>query len=406
MASQKGLSGFGNTWISRKLERLLLTRQHGEFVMDVIDRIDKSLKVAGVKVERLHPIGQANSITSRYRYFFEGLGSAAAIYRAENDGRDFIFVDFNKAAEEIDNISRSDVIGRNIADVFPKTRATGLIDIFTRVYETSKPESFHVRLLKDGVITGWRSNYVYKLSSGEIVAVYSSDTKRRQMDQQAIAYHKKLRELASELSLSEERQRRKIAANLHDQLSQWLAISVMKLGFIRDSVDSKAAEELDEISETICKSIDSVRGLIYDLSSSTLYRFGLEAAVFEYVNTLLKKYDNIDWKFVSGRETVNLPEDISVLLFQSVRELLFNIIKYAKASHVVVEMQICGDYYEVKVSDDGVGFDVSSAGCLKRSGGFGLFHMAERLEHVGGELQIDSQPSNASRFCLRIPYSN
>jgi signal transduction histidine kinase len=374
--------------------------------MDVIDKIDGSLKVAGLQVERLHPKGQSNSITSRYRHFFEGLGSAAAVYRAENDGREFIFADFNKAAEEIDNISRNKVIGRNIVDVFPKTRASGLLDVFARVYETGRAERFHVRLLKGGVITGWRSNYVYKLPGGEIVAIYSSDTKRRQMDQQAIAYSHKLRELATELSLSEERQRRKIAANLHDQLSQWLAIAVMKLGFIRDSVDPEVVEELDVVDETIRKAIDSVRGLVYDLSSPTLYRFGLKAAVFEYVNTLFKKYDNIDCEFISGRETVKLPEDISVLLFQSVRELLFNIIKYAKASRVLIEMQICGDYYEIKVSDDGVGFDVSQVGCLKRSGGFGLFHMAERLEHVGGELQMDSQLSKGSRFCLRVPYSN
>jgi len=374
--------------------------------MDVVDNIDKSLKVSGAQTEAVCLKGRHNTTSGLYKHFFDQLGTPAAIYRAENDSRDFIFVDFNKAAEQIDNISRSHVIGRNIVDVFPKTRSTGLVDVFARVHKTGKPERFHLRFLKGGVITGWRSNYVFRLPDGKIVSTYSSDTKRRQMDQQADENRKKLRELTSELSLSEERQRRKIAANLHDQLSQWLAISVMKLGLIRDSVDADVVDEIDEISETIRKAINSVRELIYDLSSPTLYRFGLEAAVFEYVTNLFKKYDNLKCKFVSGNETVKLKEDINILLFQSIRELLFNIIKHAKASRVLVEMQMHGGYYEVRVIDNGVGFDVLSVGSLKRSGGFGLFHMAERLEHVGGKLQIDSQPSKGSRFCLRVPCSN
>jgi len=62
--------------------------------MDVIDKIDKSLKVAGLQVETLHPKGKVNSTASLYRHFFTDLGSAAAVYRVENEGRDFIFVDF------------------------------------------------------------------------------------------------------------------------------------------------------------------------------------------------------------------------------------------------------------------------------------------------------------------------
>lgn len=375
--------------------------------MDVVERIDNSFKVAETQLETVH-LKRAGSrfIDPSYKHLFDGLGSAAAIYRVENDGRDFIFVDINKAAEQIDNISRSEVIGRNIVDVFPKTRSSGLIDVFARVFKTGKPERFYVKLLKEGVVTGWRRNNVYKLPDGKIAATYYSDMQRKEMVRLSIEHRQMLRELTSELALSEERQRRKIAAHLHDELSQWLAISIMKMGFARESLDGAAAEEIDDVIETMHKAIDSVRSLVYDLSSPTLYRFGLEAAVIEYATALFKKHDNISCEFISGRETVKLQEDISVLLFQSIRELLFNVIKYAKASQVVVEMQISGYYYEVKVCDDGVGFDVSSAGFLSRSGGYGLFHIAERLEHVGGTFQIDSEPSKGSRFCLRIPYSN
>lgn len=370
-----------------------------------VGRIEKSVDGASSKVEQLHPKERDRcSVEQSYRFLFNAMNTPAAIYSTVNNGKDFIFTNLNTAAEQIDNLKRSNVIGRNIIDVFPMTQSSGLIEVLARVYETGIAENFNLKLFKDSVIVGCRCNYVYKLPDGQVVAIYSSDTKRRQTAQQLIAHRQMLRELTSELSLSEERQRRKIAANLHDELSQWLAISMMKLGFIRDSVDDETVEEIDEISETISKAIDSVRTLIYDLSSPTLYRFGLEAAVFEHITTLFEKHDDINCEFVTAKETVELNEDLNVLIFQSVRELLFNIIKYAKASQVVVDMKISGDYYVVKVSDDGVGFDVSSIGSLNRSGGFGLFHMAERLDHVGGKLDIDSEPAKGSSFCLRVPF--
>ena len=191
----------------------LLTMQHGEVAMDVIDRIDDSFKVTETQRETVR-IKERGSrfVEGDYNHFFNAINSAAAIYRVENDGRDFIFVDFNKAAEQIDNISRSQVIGRNIVDVFPKTLDCGLIDVFARVFKTGKPESFYLKLLKDGAVSGWRKNNVYKLSDGKIAATYHTDTQRKQMVRLSIEHRQKLRELTSELSLSEERQRRKIVS--------------------------------------------------------------------------------------------------------------------------------------------------------------------------------------------------
>lgn len=375
--------------------------------MEFIEKVDNSLKDTNLRLEQLYRKDRiASSQEGDYKFLFQEMGTPSAIYCVENNARDFIFSDFNTAAEQIDNISKSDVIGRNIIDVFPKTRTSGLLEAFSRVYKTGKPESFYVKLFNDGEIIGWRKNYVYQLPDKRIVAIYSSDTERHQADEQLIAHRRRLRDLTCQLSLSEERQRRKIAANLHDQLSQWLAIAAMKLGFISDSLDADTAEEIDQITETIRNAISSVRTLIYDLSSPTLYRFGLEAAVFEYATSLFKKYNEIECEFIRAKETVKLKEDINVLLFQSVRELLFNVIKYAKASHVVIDMTVSGDYYEVKVSDDGTGFDVSTIGSLNCTGGFGLFHIAERLNHLGGKLQIDSKPGKGSSFCLRIPYNS
>ncbi len=101
-----------------------------------------------------------------------------AIYRAKKDGEDFVFLDFNEAAEKIEQISRSQVIGRSVLEVFSGVREFGLFDVSQRVWSTGKAERYPSKEYKDNRIQGWKDNYVYKLPSGEIVAVYSDETRR------------------------------------------------------------------------------------------------------------------------------------------------------------------------------------------------------------------------------------
>lgn len=120
---------------------------------------------------------------TRYRELFNNISSGVAIYEAINNGNDFIFRDFNKAGERIDNESRENVIGRSILDVRPGVREFGLFDVLKRVWETGIPEYFPLSQYKDNRLTGWYENYVYRLPSGEIVAVFDNLTKQKQKDE-------------------------------------------------------------------------------------------------------------------------------------------------------------------------------------------------------------------------------
>ena len=116
----------------------------------------------------------------RYRELFENMGSGVAVYETHNDGEDFIFKEYNAAAEMIDKTPRGQVIGRSVVDMFPGVKDIGLFDVFQRVYRTGKPERHPVTFYKDKKISGWRDNYIYKLPSGEIVAVFDDVTERKQ----------------------------------------------------------------------------------------------------------------------------------------------------------------------------------------------------------------------------------
>ena len=116
----------------------------------------------------------------RYRAFFDNMSDGVAIYKTRNDGEDFIFVDFNKAAEQIENIDKETLIGKSLLEVFPGVKKFGLLDVFKRVWKTGQPEHHPIAMYKDKRIEGWRENFVCKLPSGEIVAIYSDETERRQ----------------------------------------------------------------------------------------------------------------------------------------------------------------------------------------------------------------------------------
>jgi len=124
--------------------------------------------------------------TKLLQELFENITGGIAIYQETDDGQDFIFTNFNRAAEKIEKIDRKDVIGRKVTDVFPGVIEFGLLPVFQRVWKTGKAENHPVKIYQDGRIQGWRENYVIKLSSGEIAAIYHDVTEQKQAEYEII----------------------------------------------------------------------------------------------------------------------------------------------------------------------------------------------------------------------------
>ncbi len=136
----------------------------------------------------------------KFRELFNNMSSGVAVYDVTGDGSDFIFRDINKASEEMDHILKEDAVGKSIFEVFPGVERFGLPAVLRRVYETGKPEYFPLAKYKDEHIQGWRENYVYRLPSGEIVAMYDDLTEKKQAEDALIDNEQKYYEIFNNIN--------------------------------------------------------------------------------------------------------------------------------------------------------------------------------------------------------------
>ncbi len=120
----------------------------------------------------------------RYRQLFENMSSGVAIFQPDAACEAFAFKSVNRAAERIDQVRCVELIGRSVEEAFPAMRAFGLLEVFQRVCRSGMPEHFPAAFYQDDHIAGWRENYVYRLDSGEVVAVYDDISERKRYQAQ------------------------------------------------------------------------------------------------------------------------------------------------------------------------------------------------------------------------------
>ncbi len=227
---------------------------------------------------------------------------------------------------------------------------------------------------------------------------------RRRAEEELLIYQAKLRSLSSELLLTEERERRRIASDLHDRIGHALADSAIKLGSLQKAASPAGfSGELEEVRKIIDRTIQDTSSLTFEISPPMLYDLGLEAAIDWLVEQTQKQHD-IRIEFYDDGQVKPLDVSFRVLLFQATRELLFNIVKHAQAKHAKLSVRRDGDDIRIFIEDDGLGFDTSAINSqLGRAKGFGLFSIRERLSHLGGYLEMESEPGKGTQITMVSP---
>jgi signal transduction histidine kinase len=215
---------------------------------------------------------------------------------------------------------------------------------------------------------------------------------------------KQLARLTSELSLAEERERRRLAEVLHEHLQQLLVGVRLNLDALSGHVYGEKRPILDTARQLICDSIQTSRSITAELSPPILYQAGLVSGLKWLSRWKQEKYGlTVDLQVEP--ENITLKEDMIVILFRSVRELLLNVMKHSGVNSAKVSLSEDGsDCLRIVVSDAGKGFNPDQIweSSVKQNG-FGLFSIRERLEFLGGRLEIESAPGKGASFTLIAP---
>jgi signal transduction histidine kinase len=211
-------------------------------------------------------------------------------------------------------------------------------------------------------------------------------------------YQERLRSMMADLLLAEEHERRSLAVDLHDGLSQTIALAQIKLSALRISMRGKLQKPIDEIEELIDQTNRSARAISFELSPPILHDLGLEPALQWLVENIQDRYGI---QIVLEDDGLPKPADekTRIILFRSIRELLINAAKHAGSRRVHVRLRREEDLLNASVEDDGVGMEPD----LTAIQGSGLFSIHERLRHVGGSMHIESAPGHGTKIRLSAP---
>ncbi len=398
-----------NDITQRKLAENILQKSKEELERRVVERTSELLKANSRLVQELKRRQQVEEMlrrgAERYKNLFEN--SPMGIYRTNPDGKILMA-----------NPTLIRMMGYSSFDEFYAVRS-----LKKSCEPTYLGKKIKDRLEREGRVRGLEAKW--KIGrNGSVMYVRENarairdadgktlyyegtveDISERKKAQERIDQHQmQLRSLASELTLAEERERRRISNLLHDHIGQIHATAKMKLGLIHSTIeDSAIQEEINQIRELIGQAIHYGRTLTFELSPPILYDLGLEAAV-EWLAEQVEEQNAIKRNFETDGLPKPISDEIRVLLFTAVRELLVNVVKHSGARHVKVSMRRLDDNISIHVADDGGGFNASKKSYhLAEARGYGLFSIRERLHSLGGHMDVRSQIGRGTRIILQAP---
>ena len=252
-------------------------------------------------------------------------------------------------------------------------------------------------------------SWLRKDRSGEPVGIWITlmdITERKKAEQRIIEYQQQLQSLLLDLSVAEERERQRIATDIHDRISQTLGACQMRVeAMAHAGTLPKKNGELQEIARLLERTIRDTSSLIFELCPPVLHQLGLASALDWYGEKLQESHG----LSVDVRQTQPVPSltgDQRTALFRAACELMNNAAKHAQTTHLQVSLGCEEGCFHVVIEDGGIGFQATSAAWNKAAGGFGLFHVRERMRAWGGDFEIDSVMGRGTRALLCLPLTD
>jgi PAS domain S-box-containing protein len=333
---------------------------------------------------------------------------------------------WNRGAQNMYGWSETEAVGMNFSDLVPADKAAESLDLMPRLRAGGAIASFETRrLTKDGrILDVWltATSLLDEAAKVEAFATTERDITERKRAEEALRNINvmleqriqertselnqramQLRALAMELAQTEERERKRLAQVLHDQLQQLLVAAKFRAASLQKRVGKEVQIEVHDVLDLLGQSIDASRSLTVELSPPILHDGGLAAGLM-WLSRWMQQKHGIVVEVTAQEPPTSLSEDLRYMCFQAVRELLLNVVKHAgvKSAQVVMTHEL-GRSLRIVVSDNGKGYDPGAQAVGVASGSFGLFSIRERFALLGGRLEVDSAPDQGTRAILTVP---
>ena len=396
--------------IERKQVEEALQKAHHELEVRVKERTAELAKaneeLRSEATERKKAEKALRESEEKYRMLFESANDV--LVYVDKYGK---IVDINKRAEDILGYKPDDVKGKKFVKfgVLKLQNMSKIAKLFRDSISGKRTPDLLELQIKDrnGKLLSMEASSRVIERNGKIVgtiAILRDITERKKVEEKIDAYQKRLRSLMSELTLTEERHRRRIATELHDSIGQLLALCQIKLGQLEKVIASPNSRPLlKKIGDSIEEIIRYTRSLTHQLSPFILYELGLGAAL-EWLAEFIYEQQGIQINLVVDSQANPVNEELRIFLFRAVQELLTNVTKHAKTDRAEVSLCRENESIRITIEDVGVGFNTAILDTPSRKDiGFGLFSIRERLRYFEGELSIQSEPGQGTQVTLTVP---
>jgi PAS domain S-box-containing protein len=356
--------------------------------------------------QRKHIESQLKQSEAQFRQLFSSMPSGGAVYEGIDDGKDFVFKDFNSMAEKIENINKQKVIDKRLTEIFPGVESFGLFKVLQRVWQSGKPEYFPSALYKNNKDPGtWRENWVYKLPNGNIVAIYNEITERKKAEEE-------LKKKSAKIEAANEKLNVVGRLTRHDVGNKLMVIK-SNIYLLKKQIGDN--HKLDKYLESIDSAINQ---------SSELFEFSRfyeeigveepsEIDVVQYFNQAATLFSNL-----TSLKIINECQGLVVLADSLLRQAFYNLIDNSikhgeKVSQIRLHYAKEGDEIKLFYEDNGVGVPETNKSKLFQVGfttgkgsGLGLYLIKKMLDVYGWTIKENGDPEKGAKFTITIPKLN
>ncbi len=360
-----------------------------------------------------------NKMTANLKKFRDDLEQSEAGYRdlIENSSeiiyrtdKKRFFVDMNKTMLDKLGYTSEELMGVRIENIVPDNEREKVINHIRNVIDKGNDSIETIFLSKKGetINVEINANAMYAADGGFIATrAFVRDITERKKALAAEKHGRELQLLTSHIISIQEKERRRISRELHDEAGQALTAMKINVEMLEREIPEGTASVRKRLADTkqlLVHTLQEIRTLAFELRPSLLDHFGVQSAIKEYSKNYSER-TNINVEVIGKNIDERFPPEVDILLYRCAQEALNNVVKHSKATNVTIEIAQEERGIQMRVSDNGIGFDVNEAFEENKNGiSIGLFGMKERIALLNGSLKIHSERNKGSELKIFVPF--